>query len=84
MARVKVNWKQGVWAEIRTLPTVMLAVDEVAADIKERAGEGYVQHVAAETGGKIRGRAAISTGDYESIRDNAKNNTLVKSLRGGG
>lgn len=30
--------------------------------------------------GKVSARAVVVTGNYEAIRDNAKNNTLLKSI----
>lgn len=62
----------------------LLNSGEVKADLGRRAGaisaaagEGYQASVQA---GRNRARASVITGDYQSIKDNAKNNTLLRSL----
>lgn len=62
----------------------VLNSSEVQADLRRRAdaiamaaGEGYWPSVQA---GVNRARASVITADFKAIRDNAKNNTLLKSL----
>lgn len=48
-----------------------------AQAIEAAAGPGYE---ASSQTGRTRARASVITADFEAIRDNAKNNTLLKSL----
>ena len=80
MARSKIVFRKGAFAEIRTLPKVLSEVDSAAERVASAAGEGFVAEHAQETGGRVRGRAAVHTTDFDSMRRNAKDNTLVKAL----
>lgn len=81
---VKIKWRRGAFAEVRTLPKTMAEVTSLAEQVGSRAGEGFEVRSATETGGRVRGRASVGTTDYVSRRRNAKNNTLIKALGGGG
>lgn len=83
MAKVKVKWRRGVFAEIRTLPAVLSELDDMAGAIAGRAGDGFESRSAAPTGGKIRGRAAVVTASMKAIRRNARDMTLLKSMDAG-
>lgn len=48
-----------------------------AANIKNRAGNGYEQDVHS---GKNRANARVTAVSEESIKDNYKNNTLLKAM----
>lgn len=90
MARVKVVWKRDVFAEVRTLPGVMAAVNTIAAPMADNANSGmdpdpdgpnfyYVSPY--ETGGRVRGRAQVGTRSYRARAVNARDNTLLKAMR---
>lgn len=90
MARVKVVWRKGAFAEVRTLPGVMAEVDSIARPIADQANSGmtpdpngpnfyYVPPYS--TGGKVRGRAQVGTRSYRARYENAKNNKLLKAMR---
>lgn len=81
--RVKIHWKRGVFAEIRTLPAVLSELDSMAEAIANRAGDGFEARAAENTGGKVRGRAAVVTASMKAIRRNAREQTLLKSMDAG-
>jgi len=81
--RVKIKWRPGVFAEIRTLPAVMAEVDSMAQDIATAAGDGFEARPASATGGRVRGRAAVVTATARAIRRNARDQTLLKSMDAG-
>ena len=76
--RVKIEWNRGAFGEIRTMPGVMKELDGLAARMAAAAGRGYLAKPAKPTGGRRRGRAAVLTADFDSVRDNAKNGTLAR------
>lgn len=80
MAKVRIKWNRGVFAEIRTMPTVMAELDNLAEGIADRAGAGYEAEPAQVTGGRVRGRAAVITRTVEAMIDEARNHTLEGSL----
>lgn len=81
--RVKIVWRKGAFAELRTLPGVMKEIDDTTKRMAQRAGKGYEAKPAEKTRGRVRGRGAVVTGNFEAIRDNAKNHTLTRILGGG-
>lgn len=81
--RVKIQWKRGVFAEIRTLPAAMSELDSMADAIANRAGDGFAARPAEKTGGKVRGRAAVVTVTARAMRRNAREQTLLKSMDAG-
>ncbi|NKY08943.1 hypothetical protein [Cellulomonas hominis] len=74
------KWRRGAFAELRTDPAVMRELDSYAERIADAAGDGYEAKPAEETGGRVRGRAAVVTTTLGAIRDNAKNHTLMRAL----
>lgn len=80
MARMKavIKWNKGAFAEIRTLPKVMEALNAEAKSIAQKAGPNYEAKPAQEAGGRIRGRASVVTKGIDGIRDNRRNHTLSK------
>lgn len=79
MAR-KIKWRVAGFQEIRRLPPIKADLAARAERIAGACGAGYE----AKTGeGRTRSRAAVLTVDYEAIRDNAKNNTLLNNLGAG-
>lgn len=66
--------------ELRRLPKVKADLKRRADNIAAACGDGYV----ANSGeGKTRSRASVVTATGKAMRDNAKNNTLVRNLDAG-
>ena len=80
MPEVRVRWNMSAFAELRTAPAVMAALDEIADGIAERAGDGFEAQPAAVTGGRIRGRAAVVTTTVRAMRRQARDHILERSL----
>lgn len=80
VARVRIKWNRGAFAEIRTSPEVMAELNDLAAGIASRAGEGFVAKDAQATGGRVRGRAAVVTATAKAMADQARNHTIEASL----
>ena len=80
MARARIRWRRGAFAEIRSLPAVVAEVNSLAAGVADRAGDGYEARAATISGGRVRARAAVVTATAEARRDQATNHTLERSL----
>lgn len=91
MARTRIKWNYAAFAEIRSRPATLAAVERLADKIAESANEnlkilpysnsdGYVVTPAVVTGGRIRARAAVVTGDVSAMVDEARNHTLEALL----
>lgn len=65
-------------AELMKSPEMVALLKETAKTIQNRAGEGYEVSVFT---GKNRANISIKTKSRKAIRDNNKNNTLLKALR---
>lgn len=65
-------------AELMKSPEMVTLLKEKAKTIQERAGNGY--EISTFTG-KNRANISIKTKSRKAIRDNNKNNTLLKALR---
>ena len=65
-------------AELMKSPEMVALLKEKAKVIQDRAGDGY--EVSTFTG-KNRANISIKTKSRKAIRDNNKNNTLLKALR---
>ena len=84
MAKPKIKWNIPAFAELRNAPGVLDDLQERADAIANAAGEGYESRPAeAGKGKRGRGRAAVLTADFNAVRDNAKNQTLLRSLDAG-
>ena len=80
---MKIKWKQGAFAEIRTLPDVMGLLDDHAESVATTANSGlgeygYKAMPAAPTGGRVRGRAAVVTTTIEAMVHEARNHELAR------
>ena len=75
--RIELN-KEGVRDLLRS-PEMGAICRELAEGIAERAGDGY--EVSTYTG-KTRVNASVRCATEEARRDNLKNNTLLKAVRG--
>lgn len=65
-------------AELMKSPEMVALLKEKAKAIQERAGNGYETSTFT---GKNRANISIKTKSRKAIRDNNKNNTLLKALR---
>lgn len=92
-----VSWNPAGFEEIRQSDKVMAEVRRVAVNVSAKAGNGYKS--AATHGRKGpspswnkrqgpgyqgRARAIVYPDTFRAMRDNAKNNTLVKIMGGPG
>lgn len=78
MANVKVTLDIGAITELRKSAELQKICRELGEDIARRAGDGYEVYSYM---GTDRCKTAVSTGSIRAIRDNAKNNTLLKAMR---
>lgn len=84
MRKPKIKWNLPAFAQLRNEPGVLNDLEERAEAIAAAAGDGYESRPAeAGKGKKGRGRAAVLTGNAAARRDNAKNQTLLRSLDAG-
>lgn len=79
MAKPQIKWNLKGFRVLRTDPKVRADLEARAERIADAAGEGYVTD-SGITRGRGRARASVRTGTPESMEDNAKNNTLIRSL----
>jgi hypothetical protein len=75
--RIELN-EAGVRALLKS-PEMMAICQQHASDIASRAGDGYV--VSTYTG-RNRVNASVGAETAKAKRDNMKNNTLLKAVRG--
>lgn len=91
------RWNMDGFEAIRRAPKVLAEVERVAQGIARQAGPGYV--ASAQQGEKGpapawnrkrgpgfqgRARAIVYPDTFRAMRDNGRNNTLVKLMGGGG
>ena len=83
---MKIKWNKNALYEVRRLPTVVKALDGVAERIADRANE-QLEETGYFTGSRQGARrpygrwaASVVTGTGEAMRDDAKNNTLLREL----
>lgn len=78
---MKLKWNRAAFRELRTNePGVISDLRSRTNRVASRAGEGYKGNVIA---GRSRARGGVVTATRRAIRDNARNNTLVKSMDAG-
>ena len=65
-------------AELMKSPEMVACLKETAKTIQNRVGDGYETNTFI---GKNRANISIKTKSRKAIRDNNKNNTLLKALR---
>lgn len=80
MGSFQFKWVVSEFEAIRRLPGVEAELDRRAEAIAEAAGDGYEW---SGSDGKSRSRAGVYPTTFKAIRDNAKNNTLLKALDAG-
>lgn len=80
MAKTRVDWNISGFRELRLEPGVVADLGRRAEAVADAAGAGYE---ASTFEGRNRGRASVITGDWRSRVDNARNQTLLRSLDAG-
>jgi len=83
MAKAKIVWKRGVFAQIRTMPAVMDELNRRARRIADAAGPGYETRPATVTGGRVRGRTSVKTATTTARRNEARDHKLLRALDAG-
>lgn len=80
MAKPKFKWNPAGFEEIRRSPEAVALLEANVDAAASVAGPGYVGSVVQGVGRGTLGRAigTVYTDDFKAIRDNAKNNTLMK------
>lgn len=77
---IRIKWNRGAFRELRLEPGVQNHINQLAAQIAARAGDGYeVSHWQ----GKNRARASVYTDTFSARYDNARNQTLLRALDAG-
>lgn len=80
MAKTRIKWNIAGFRQLRLEPGVIADLGERADRIADAAGPGYE---ASTFEGQNRGRASVITADFNAIRDNAKNQSLLRNLDAG-
>lgn len=80
MAKTKILFRPGAFAELRTSGEVMAALNEIAQGIADRCGEGFEATPAVETGGRVRGRATVVTATPRAMVVQAKRHVIERAL----
>ena len=75
--RPQIKWNIKAFEQLRRSAGVKNRLKSEAESVARSAGSGYVVNTGE---GKTRSRASVITGDYDSIRDNSKNSTLLRAL----
>lgn len=84
MARTRIKWRRAGFPELRNEPGVLEDLQTRADAIADAAGDGYESRPAEPGEGKKgRARAAVLTGTAEARVDNARNQTLLRSIDAG-
>ncbi|MCH9731609.1 MAG: hypothetical protein K0U84_18365 [Actinomycetia bacterium] len=88
---MKIKWRKGAFYDVRRLPKVVATLERSAERIAEHAngmgGTGDGGYMTGSQQGRRapqgRWRASVVTATGPTIVDNARNNTLVKSMDAG-
>ena len=85
MIILKIRWHPQGFYDLRRDPRVQNYLSSEAHKIARRAGEGFeVDSKQGEKKPQGRGRATIYTATPKAMKRNAKRNTLLRALGGGG
>lgn len=76
----RVKYHPNAFAQLRTSPQVMAALEAAARSIADRAGEGFEAGEARVTGGRVRGRATVYTRTMRAMRAQARDHTLERFI----
>ena len=77
MSNVKVELKSAGILEMLRSPEMQAILGEKAAEIAGRCGDGYESDVHMTPGRAI---ASVFTATPKAVKDNAKNNTILRNL----
>ncbi|NQI84087.1 hypothetical protein HO589_01820 [Streptococcus suis] len=77
MAKMKFKLNSAGVRELLRSNAMQSVLTEKATAIRNRAGDGYAQDVYI---GKNRANAMVYTDTIQAMRDNKKNNTLLKAV----
>lgn len=80
MAKPKFVWNPVGFEAIRRSPEAVNLLESLVDGAADAAGPGYVGSVVQGVGRGTLGRAigTVFTDDFKAIKDNAKNNTLIR------
>lgn len=80
MGKSKIKLRMAGFEEIRRGPEAVALLSRLVQGAADAAGPGYVARVDQPPGGRTLGRAVgrVVTGDFDSILDNYRKNTLVR------
>ena len=74
----KISWNRDAFRQIRLLPEVDADMQARAARVAAAAGSGY--EAKRSDAPRNRARAAVVTTSMKAIRQNARDNTLLRAL----
>lgn len=80
MKKAKVKYNMKAFEEIRRLPKTKSTLESSGSKIAEACGDGYEMRSGE---GKTRSRASVLTTNAKAMRDNRKNNTLLRNMDAG-
>lgn len=87
MSKVDIKWTPGGFYRLRSEPGVRKALDKwadrVASNANRMAGTKNAYRTSSRQGARRpqgRWRDTVITGNYDAMKDNAKNQTLTKAL----
>lgn len=80
MGKPKFVWNNAAFEAIRRSPEAVALLESKVDAAASAAGDGYVGSVVQGVGRGTLGRAigTVFTDDFDAIRDNAKNQTLMR------
>ena len=80
-ARIKIS-NLGLYA-LRRDPKIRADLERRAEAIRDQCGEGYItSSMQGASRPQGRWRTTVMTGNFEAMRDNARNNTLLNAIGG--
>lgn len=81
---MKLSWNMAAFDNIRHDPALVQMINDTCADVAERAGRGFEWKAESRKGKNgSRYRGIIYTDTMRSRVVNARENTLLKALKGG-
>lgn len=78
MSKVRIKLNRAGVGQLLKSAEMQSVLSERATAIRQRAGAGYEQDVHV---GKTRANAMVKATTHKAMRDNMKNNTLLKAVR---
>lgn len=80
MGKTKIKLRLQGFEDVRRSPEAVALLSRLVQGAASAAGPGYVWHVSQAPGRKTLGRAVgrVVTGDFESLLDNYRKNTLMR------